>query len=82
MSFQLNIITPEKKVFEGTVDTVKCPGLDGLFGILTDHAAMVSALGDGKLVYTSGGKDTEVKVSGGFLEVNDNVCSVMADSAE
>ena len=82
MSFQLNIITPENKVFEGTVETVKCPGLDGLFGILSGHAPMVSALGDGKLVYTADGKDTEVKISGGFLEVKDNVCSVMTDSAE
>jgi len=82
MSFQLNIITPENKVFEGTVETVKCPGLDGLFGILSGHAPMVSALGDGTLVYTSGGKDTEVKISGGFLEVQDDVCSVMTDSAE
>ena len=82
MSFQLNIITPEKKVFEGTVESVKCPGLDGLFGILSGHAPMVSALGDGKLVYTSAGKETVVKVSGGFLEVKDDVCSVMTDSAE
>jgi F-type H+-transporting ATPase subunit epsilon len=82
MSFKLNIITPEKKVFEGDVESIKCPGLDGLFGVLSSHAPMVSALGEGTLVYKSEGKETEVKISGGFLEVNDNVCSVMADSAE
>ena len=82
MAFKLNIITPENKVFEGDVDSVKCPGINGLFGILTSHAPMVSALGEGTLTYNSEGKETEVKISGGFLEVSNNVCSVMADSAE
>ena len=82
MSFQLKIITPEKQVFDGIVDSLKCPGLDGLFGILSSHAPMVSALGDGDLVYINGAKETTVKVSGGFLEVKDDVCSVMTDSAD
>jgi F-type H+-transporting ATPase subunit epsilon len=82
MAFKLNIITPENKVFEGDVDSVKCPGINGLFGILTNHAPMVSALGEGSLIYVSGGKETTVKISGGFLEMSKNVCSVMADSAE
>jgi F-type H+-transporting ATPase subunit epsilon len=82
MSFKLNVITPEKKVFEGDVESIKCPGLDGLFGVLSGHAPMVSALGEGTLVYVSEGKKTEVKISGGFLEVSSDVCSVMADSAE
>jgi len=82
MSFKLKVITPEKQVFEGDVDSIKCPGLDGLFGILAGHAPMVSALGDGILTYESGGQKTDVKISGGFLEVSNNVCSVMADSAD
>jgi F-type H+-transporting ATPase subunit epsilon len=82
MSFTLKLITPEKKVFEGVVDSLKCPGLDGFFGILSSHAPMVSALGSGELSYESGGKSNTVKISGGFLEVSKNVCSVMADSAE
>ncbi len=82
MAFSLKIITPENKVFEGDVESVKCPGLDGLFGILSSHAPMVSALGDGTLTYVVGGQETQVKISGGFLEVSNNVCSVMADSAE
>jgi F-type H+-transporting ATPase subunit epsilon len=82
MALTLKLITPEKKVFEGDVESIKCPGIDGLFGVLSGHAPMVSALGEGKLVYASEGKETEVKISGGFLEVSNNVCSVMADSAE
>ena len=82
MAFKLNIITPEKEVFEGTVESVQCPGLDGLFGILSSHAPMVSALGDGALTYVIEGKEEEIKISGGFLEVSNDVCSVMADSAE
>ena len=82
MSFKLNIITPEKKVFEGEVESLKCPGLDGLFGVLSGHAPMVSALGDGTLSYEASGETKDVKISGGFLEVSNNVCSIMADSAE
>ena len=82
MSLTLKIITPEKKVFEGDVESVKCPGLDGLFGVLTGHAPMVSALGEGTLSYEAGGQTKDVKISGGFLEVSNNVCSIMADSAE
>ena len=78
----LEIETPEASIFQGDVDSVKCPGLDGLFGILSSHAPMVSALGDGTLTYESGGSKTDVKISGGFLEVSNNICSVMADSAE
>jgi F-type H+-transporting ATPase subunit epsilon len=81
MAFKIKIITPEKQVYSGDVDSVKCPGIDGLFGILSSHAPMVSALGEGVLVYTTAGKSTEVKISGGFLEVSNNVCSIMADSA-
>jgi F-type H+-transporting ATPase subunit epsilon len=82
MALTLKLITPEKKVFEGDVESIKCPGIDGLFGVLSGHAPMVSALGEGKLVYTNEGKETVVKISGGFLEISKNVCSVMADSAE
>jgi F-type H+-transporting ATPase subunit epsilon len=82
MSFKLNIITPEKKVFEGDVESIKCPGLDGLFGVLSSHAPMVSALGAGTLTYIVEGQETLVQISGGFLEVSNDVCSVMADSAE
>ena len=44
---QLEIITPEVKIFEGEVDAVQFPGLDGSFQVLNNHAAIISALVEG-----------------------------------
>ena len=82
MSFKLMIITPEAKVYEGEADSLSAPGLNGSFGILNNHAPMVSGLGNGEIILTSAGSEKKFKVDGGFLEVSKNVVSVMADSAE
>lgn len=47
MSMQLEIITPEAKVFSGEVEAVQLPGLDGLFQVLKGHAPIISALSKG-----------------------------------
>lgn len=44
---QLEIITPEVKIFEGEADAVQFPGLDGSFQVLNNHAAIISALTEG-----------------------------------
>lgn len=44
---QLEIITPERKVFAGEVEAVQLPGLDGLFQVLNGHAPIISALKEG-----------------------------------
>ncbi len=46
---QLDILTPEKKVYSGKVIYVEMPGIDGYFGVLDNHAAMISALKEGKI---------------------------------
>lgn len=61
---QLEIITPEAKVFSGEVDAVQLPGLDGLFQVLNGHAAIISALQKGKVkVDLSAPFNTEDKYS-------------------
>ena len=82
MALTLKIVTPETLLFEGEIQGVKAPGIDGLFGVLNNHAPMLAALGEGDLTATAAGKDLVFAISGGFLEVNDNVVSVMADTAE
>ena len=49
--FRLSILTPERAVFEGDVEYVQAPGTEGYFGVLADHAALVSALAPGTLTY-------------------------------
>ncbi len=78
----LEIVTPEKRVFSETVDVVTVPTASGEVGILTDHAPLISALKSGILSYNRGGTTEKMVISGGFLEVSANNVSVLADTAE
>ena len=64
------------------VDTVTVPGLDGELGILPGHTPLISQLQTGVLSYTQGGTTHRLHVSGGFVEVNDDRVSVLAEVAE
>jgi len=80
-SFQLSILTPEKTVFEGPVEYVEAPGTEGYFGVLANHAALVSGLAEGVLkVRGVDGATQSWRVSGGFFEVSNNVATVLADA--
>ena len=78
----LEIVTPEKKVFSDTVDAVTVPTESGEVGILSNHAPLISTLKAGVLSYTRGGTSERMVVAGGFLEVSQNNVSVLADIAE
>ena len=79
--FKLAILTPEKTVFEGPVEYVQVPGTEGYLGVLANHAALVTALADGKLtVRRPDGGESTLQVSGGFFEVSHNLASVLVDA--
>jgi F-type H+-transporting ATPase subunit epsilon len=79
----LRIITPENTVLDGvTTDNVIAPVVDGSMGILFNHAPMATALGIGVLRYKQGASFKLVAVSGGFMEVNHNKITILADIAE
>jgi F-type H+-transporting ATPase subunit epsilon len=81
--FRLSILTPEKTVFEGNVEYVEVPGVEGYLGVLAHHAALVTALAPGNLtVRQVGGANQTWQVSGGFFEVSNNQATVLADSVE
>lgn len=75
----LEIITPEKKVFEGEVTIVTFPGSDGSFQVMNNHAPLVSLLKDGTVVYKSKESTEEVKITGGVVEVLKNNVIVLVD---
>ena len=79
---RLDVITPERGVLSETVDAVSVPGLAGELGILPGHTPLISQLRTGVLSYTQGGTTRRLHVSGGFVEVNDDRVSVLADLAE
>jgi F-type H+-transporting ATPase subunit epsilon len=72
----LNIISAEKVEFTGEVSKVTMPGALGLFTVLENHAALISSLVAGKMVYTADGKDEEMEIKGGIADINHNVVSV------
>ncbi|HEX6279992.1 MAG TPA: F0F1 ATP synthase subunit epsilon [Pyrinomonadaceae bacterium] len=79
---RLEIVTPEKKVFDADVETVTIPTASGEAGLLANHAPIVSALKPGILSYTLKGTVERMVVSGGFIEMSNNKVSVLTDSAE
>ncbi|MCC6349426.1 MAG: ATP synthase F1 subunit epsilon [Candidatus Eisenbacteria bacterium] len=80
-TFQLSVLTPERTVFEGAVEYVEAPGTEGSFGVLANHAALVTGLAEGTLtVRTATGAQRSWRVSGGFFEVSKNRATVLADS--
>ena len=82
MALQLDVITPERRLLSEQADAVTVPGLGGELGILPGHTPLISALQTGVLSYTQGGTTRRMLVSGGFVEVNGDRVSVLADLAE
>jgi F-type H+-transporting ATPase subunit epsilon len=77
---KLEILTPDKKVFEGDVTSVTVPGTLGSFEILDHHAPIISTLEDGKLTVRGGtSKEHTYLVHGGVVEVLDNKIMVLAE---
>src|SRR5215207_4814879 len=82
MALQLDVITPERRLLSEQADSVTVPGLGGELGILPGHTPLISALQTGVLSYTQGVATRRLLVSGGFVEVNNDRVSVLADLAE
>ena len=75
----LEIVTPDQKVFEGEVNAVTFPGSDGEFQVLNSHASLISSLGKGAVRIQATGKNEEITIDGGVVEVLDNKIVVLAE---
>jgi F-type H+-transporting ATPase subunit epsilon len=75
----LEILTPEKKVFEGDVTLATFPGADGSFQVLDNHAPLISLLKEGVVEYKSKEGARLLKVTGGVVEVLKNKVILLAD---
>ncbi len=76
----LEIVTPDKKVFSGKVNSVQVPGSKGSFAVLEFHAPIISTLEKGRIKITEGSAETFFKISGGVIEVKDNNVIILAES--
>ncbi len=76
----LEIITPEKTIFNGKVILVQFPGSSGSFEVLKNHAPLVASLKQGKIkVKDADNKITFIEINGGTVQVEDNNILVLAD---
>lgn len=80
---KLEILTPKGVIFSKEVNSVIAPGKLGSFGILPGHAPLISSLGPGNIVIDEeSGNKTNYKIDSGFLEVLDDLVTVLANSAD
>ncbi|TGN02391.1 ATP synthase F1 subunit epsilon [Leptospira yasudae] len=75
----VSVISPEKILYKGEVDSLVVPGSEGFFGILPNHAPLVAVLGIGVLEIRKGDKIKALSVEGGFIEVKENSVSILTD---
>ena len=77
------VVTAERTVFEGDVDMVVAPGIEGQLGILPHHAPLITSLTYGELIiHRQGEEDEFIAIGGGFMEVGPDHVTILADSAE
>ena len=76
----LEILTPDKKVFEGDVTAVTVPGTLGSFQILKDHAPIISTLEDGPVIIKASTGEEIFNIKGGVVEVLGNKVIVLAEA--
>jgi len=75
----LEIVTPEQTIFSGEIDKIKLPGESGSFGLLKNHAPLISSLKEGVIKFkTNAGESKEFSIKSGVVEVLKNNIIVLA----
>lgn len=81
-TLHVKIVTAQQTIFDGEAEMVIAPGSEGQLGILPRHAPLLTTLQLGELRIRERGTDEGIFVAGGFLEVNDDDVTILADDAE
>ncbi len=83
MPVQCDIVTQEKSVFSGEVESISLPGSEGRMGVLPNHSPLLTTLTYGEIIiHLEGGKDSYYAIGGGFAEIQPDKIIILADSAE
>jgi len=82
MPLHLEVITPERKVYEDDVDMVVAPASEGYVGILPHHVPLFTTLGPGEFKVKKGGVEEVLAVFGGFMDVRGDRVIVLTDAAD
>lgn len=76
---KVDIISPDKLIYEGEADSLKLPGKDGSFGILNNHAPIIASLRAGTVVVKHNDSEQSFEVNGGVVEVVKSKVIILAD---
>ncbi len=76
----LNILTPDKLVYDGDVTSVTVPGSNGSFQILKNHAPIISSLTDGNVIIKVNNQEEIIGIKGGVVEVLNNKIVILAEA--
>jgi len=80
MQMNIEIINPDKTIYNGEADLVQLPGKDGSFEILNNHAPLISVLKEGKVKVIDKSKNTQFfEIKGGVIEVLRNKILILAE---
>lgn len=80
---QVEIVTPEKKLYSGESKGVQMPGVSGSFEVLDNHAPMIAALGNGIIrLSLQDGTNKQIRISSGFMECLQNNVVILIESGE
>ncbi len=78
---KLEIITPDRKVYEGDISSIRVPGEKGSFQVLKDHAPIISTLENGPVIIVDQqGNHVDFEINGGVIEVKQNKIILLAES--
>ncbi|HUC28537.1 MAG TPA: F0F1 ATP synthase subunit epsilon [Candidatus Acidoferrum sp.] len=81
-TFQLEIVTPEKKVVETAAEEVQIPGKNGYLGVLPGHAPLITELSVGEITFRGNSIVQRLAVAWGFAEVLPDKVTILAETAE
>jgi F-type H+-transporting ATPase subunit epsilon len=80
---KIEIITPDKKIYEGEIKSVRVPGKKGSFQVLKDHAPIISTLDSGLVrMIDEANNEVNYEIGGGIIEVKANKVILLADSVK
>jgi F-type H+-transporting ATPase subunit epsilon len=76
-----SLVSPERELYSGVVDQVVVPGVDGQFGVLSQHSAVMTVIKPGAIRIIDGSSERKIYVGGGFADVTPQGLTILAEDA-
>jgi len=81
-TFSIEIVTPTRVITEENVSYLRCPGVDGSFGVMAGHTDGIIALSVGEVKVEVGNKEKWIATSGGFADISSEKVLLLLETAE